>query len=164
MNAQELVIKLQLLPHPEGGFYRETYRASEKISREGLPPRFSESRAFSTQIFYLLPSGAQSRLHRIRSDEIWHFYLGDPLQVVELVAGAPARIATLGPNLAKGQVLQHVVKAGTWFGAFPAEGSAYSLVGCSVAPAFEFGDLEMGEHAKLLSEFPDAKTLIERLT
>jgi len=153
-----LVQELRLSPHPEGGFYRETYRAAR---RDG------GGRAASTLIYFLLPQGQVSRLHRIDADEGWHFYLGGPLDIFELDPHAPqaaAAVTRLGNDLAKGEQPQHVVPAGKWFGAVPVAGSPYSLVGCTVAPAFEFSAFELADRATLLAAFPQAADLIRRLT
>jgi predicted cupin superfamily sugar epimerase len=152
-----LIERLRLLPHPEGGWYRESYRAA-------APPG---TRAASTLIYYLLPQGAVSRLHRIDADEGWHLYLGGPLEIHELddrdVDAAP-RVTILGSDLAAGHHPQHVVPAGCWFGAAVAPGAPYALVGCSVAPAFEFGGFELGDRRMLLERFPRARDVILRLT
>ncbi len=147
---KELIAQYALQPHPEGGYFRETYRAAATLP--------GTQRSVCTAIFYLLPEGERSRLHRIDADEVWHFYAGDPLEVVELRATG-AVVTTLSPARP-----QHVVKAGTWFGALPASGSKWSLVGCTVSPAFEFSKFELGDRAALLSEFPSAAELIARLT
>ena len=132
MNANELVEALELQPHPEGGFYRETYRAA------GM----TDGRNHSTAIYYLLPKGAASRLHRLKSDEVFHFYLGGPMTLVKLGPKGEAETITLGQDLASGQTLQHVVPAGWWFGGFCAAGE-FSLVGCTVAPGFDFSTFEL---------------------
>lgn len=146
----ELVNSLQLLPHPEGGFYRETFRS---------PVKLPSGRSASTAILYLLGEGQRSTLHRIDADEVWHFYRGDPLEVIELQPSGPAKITTLSAAHP-----QHVVPAGVWFGARPERGSRFSLVGCTVAPAFEFEHFELGRRAALLEQFPDAREVIELLT
>lgn len=151
-GARRLVEKLGLDPHPEGGYYRETYRASDMVSTPRGP------RPASTAIYFLLPAGGVSRLHRIQSDEVWHFYEGGPLRVVEL-AGGEACETVLGPENP-----QHMVRACTWFGAYPEEGTEYSLVGCTVAPGFDFADFLLGERAELLRAFPKAGALVEKLT
>jgi predicted cupin superfamily sugar epimerase len=160
-EVRELVGRLALLPHPEGGFFRETYRSRESVARAALPERFSGDRAFSTAILYLLPKGATSRLHRIAADEVWHFHLGGPLALTE-ISSAGVRRTVLGPDLGAGHVLQHVVPAGTWFGGRPL--SEYSLAGCTVAPGFDFADFEMGRREELLAQFPSARVEIEALT
>ncbi len=162
--ARQLVERLALQPHPEGGFFRETYRAPLTLDAAALAPHFPGGRNASTAIYYLLAAGDRSRLHRIRADEVWHFYLGDPLQVVELTSDGNVRVTVLGCDFEAGQIPQHVVPAGHWFGACPAPGSAYSLVGCTVAPGFDFADFEMADGSALLRDHPAAKAWIDRLT
>ena len=140
-KIQELIITHGLLPHPEGGFYKETYR--------------SES---STGIFYLLTKGQKSSFHRIKSDEMWHFYGGDSLIVAEITEAGVVKETRLDNKM-----VQYVVPAGVWFGAFLPADSEYAFVGCTVAPAFHFADLEMGDKAPMLVEFPNAKEMIEKL-
>lgn len=148
---EPLIAAHRLTPHPEGGYFRETYRSEAKLP--------GTTRSLSTAIYYLLPAGQRSLLHRIGADEVWHFYLGDPLLVIELQPRGPAKVTRLGRAHP-----QHVVAAGTWFGAMPAPGSAYSFVGCTVSPGFEFTDFEIGARAALLATFPDARESIETLT
>lgn len=152
----ELIAHYQLSPHPEGGYFKETYRAEKTLP--------GTARSLSTAIYYLLPAGQRSLLHRIGADEVWHFYLGDPLLVIELQAGAPAKVTRLGPDHRKGEQLQHVVPAGTWFGAMPAPGSTFSFVGCTVSPGFEFSDFELGDRERLLSQFSECKEAVLSLT
>ncbi|KAL4425440.1 hypothetical protein ABPG75_009456 [Micractinium tetrahymenae] len=162
LGVEQLVQQLQLAAHPEGGFYRETFRDERTV--EG-------GRAATTAILYLLPTGAKSKLHRLDASECWHAYLGGPITVVQLDASAPGqvRLTVVGPDLAAGHQLQHVVPANTWFGAVPGdatqEGGAaqWALVGCTVAPGFEFSAFEFGDRARLLAEFPKAAPWIERL-
>jgi predicted cupin superfamily sugar epimerase len=156
-DAAELVRELALRPHPEGGFYRETYRAAHTVDA---------GRAASTMIYFLLRAGEVSRLHRIDADEGWHHYLGGALEVYELDETEPARlrVTRLGKDLHRGEVPQHMVPAGRWFGAAPAPGVPYALVGCTVAPGFEFARFELGTRASLLARFPDAADLVTRLT
>jgi predicted cupin superfamily sugar epimerase len=156
-TADDLVRDLGLLPHPEGGFYRETYRSA---TAAGV------GRGAATMIYFLLPAGQVSRLHRIDADEGWHHYLGGTLEVFELDESDPTRqrVTRLGKDLAHGEVLQHVVPAGRWFGAAPAAGTPYVLVGCTVAPAFEFDRFELGARSALLARFPTAAELVTRLT
>lgn len=163
-SAERLIRLLDLKPHPEGGYYRETYRCDEFIPHGCLPSRFHGDRHYSTAIYYLLPAGAVSRLHRIASDEVWHFYLGGPFTVVELKPDGSSDHVVLGPDVMGGQRLQHVVKAGTWFGAYPNAGTDYSLVGCTVAPGFDFADFKIAKRTELLAKYPREKETIERLT
>ena len=156
-DVATLIRELDLRPHPEGGYYRETYRAATRVPGE---------RAASTLIYFLLPPGQVSQLHRIDADESWHLYLGGPLEIHELDESAPAtaRMTVLGTRFELGETPQHVVPAGRWFGATLAAGARYALVGCGVAPGFEFTRFELAERAPLLTRFPAARALIERLT
>jgi uncharacterized protein len=153
----DLVRDLRLLPHPEGGFYRETYRAAERLDG---------GRAVATMIYFLLPAGQVSRLHRIDADEGWHHYLGGTLEIFELDAADPGRahVTRLGKDLRNGEVPQHLVPAGRWFGAAPAPDSPYALVGCTVAPGFEFARFELADRDRLLAQFPAAADIVRRLT
>ncbi|MCY4524571.1 MAG: cupin domain-containing protein [Halobacteriovoraceae bacterium] len=153
-----MVDKLQMEKHPEGGYYKETYRARGKFSTP------SGERNYSTAIYYLLPAGSKSNLHRIKSDEIWHFYLGDPMTLAQIYKDGNLKLHTLGSNLEKGEKLQHMVPGDCWFGGFPNKDSEYSLVGCTVSPGFDFADFELGQKEKLLKEYPQHKKLIEKLT
>jgi uncharacterized protein len=157
-----LVERLALAPHPEGGYYRETYRAAGEIPGEALRGSGHKGpRRFSTAIYYLLPPGGVSRLHRMRSDEIFHFYLGGPMTLVKLGPGGQSETVMLGPDLAAGQSVQHKVDAGWWFGGWA--GESFCLVGCTVAPGFDFEDFELGDRDSLLRSYPKAGSLIERL-
>jgi predicted cupin superfamily sugar epimerase len=162
-TAEDLLRAHALLPHPEGGFYRETYR-SPAVIPGGVLPGFPEPRAAATAILFLLPAGAVSRLHRIRSDELWHFHAGGPLRIVSIAPDGSVESVVLGPDGAAGQRLQYAVPAGRWFGAFPEPGTAHALVGCTVSPGFDFKDFELGRRAELLKSFPGARAEIERLT
>jgi uncharacterized protein len=157
-SVDALVRELGLVPHPEGGFYRETYRA-EQCDASG--------RAAGTMIYFLLARGQVSRLHRIDADEGWHAYLGGPLEIYELDERNPGNapiVTRLGGNIAGGERPQHVVAAGRWFGAAPAEGVEFALVGCTVAPGFDFAHFELAERERLRARFPHAAGLITRLT
>jgi predicted cupin superfamily sugar epimerase len=164
MDVTAIVAQLKLTPHPEGGYFRETYRASETTEGAALPRRFGGERSISTAIYFLLEAGQCSHLHRIRSDEVWHFYAGDPLVVVEIDPAGQLRTTQLGGELTAGAVYQHVVPAGSWFGAVPAEGGRFALVGCTVAPGFDFADFELADRAALLAQYPRHQDWIRRLT
>jgi predicted cupin superfamily sugar epimerase len=159
-----LVSRLDLAPHPEGGFYRETYRAAETIAHAGLPSRFHGGRAQSTAIYYLLRAGDRSKLHRIKSDEVWHFYDGDPLVIIAITPDGQLSETLLGRDFTAGQVPQHIVPAGHWFGAMPARNSRFVLAGCTVAPGFDFADFELATRAALLRDYPQHIAWITRLT
>jgi uncharacterized protein len=158
-----IIEELDLRPHPEGGFFRETYRSSVVIPGD-LRPGFAESRAVSTAILFLLPEGSCSLLHRFKADEIWHFYLGGPLVLVELGESGTIMHTVLGTDILAGQKVQHVVPAARWFGAYPQIGSGFCLVGCTVAPGFEFEDLEFGRREELMRSHPGASEEIVKLT
>ena len=164
VSAEELIRTHHLTAHPEGGYFRETYRSPELIPSCSLPARYRGDRCYSTAIYYLLPKGVKSHLHRVGSDEIWHFYLGGPLRLVLIHADTTVEEVVLGPDVIQGQRLQYVVKAGTWFGAYPEPASDFSFVGCTVAPGFDFSDFELGSRKQLLNQYPQAKDVIERLT
>ncbi|MEZ5458202.1 MAG: cupin domain-containing protein [Steroidobacteraceae bacterium] len=156
MSPAELVQALQLSPHPEGGYFRETYRATQ---------RDAGGRAASTLIYFLLAAGQVSRLHRIDADESWHLYLGGPLRIHELddTAGV-ARTTVLGRAIERGERPQHVVPGGRWFGAELALDAPFALVGCAVAPGFEFTRFELAQRGRLLPRFAAVADLIGRLT
>ncbi|WP_076791708.1 cupin domain-containing protein [Chlorobium sp. KB01] len=164
-KAEYWIDRLQLLPHPEGGFYRETYRSSASYSFTGNAP-FEGSRFFATAIYYLLRNSECSKLHRIHSDELWFFHAGDPLKVHLFPERGEPSSFTLGTSADEGQVFQEFVPAGIWFGAALAhpEKESYALVSCVVAPGFDFRDFSFADRAALLQQFPGNKPLIERLT
>lgn len=153
MNAQHYIKTLELLPHPEGGYYKETYRSSASLI---LP---QGERNYSTAIYFLLEDGNFSAFHKIKSDELWHFYAGDVLEVIEITNDGKLKITELGPTN-----FQYGVPAGHWFGSRVKKGGTFSLVGCTVAPGFDFSDFEMAEREKLLHAFPQHKNIINSLT
>ena len=168
MTAQQYIQSLSLQPHPEGGYFAETYRSAESIPQNVLPGRFGGARTFGTAIYFLLESHHFSALHRIQADEIWHFYAGGPLEVFVINADATLTVIRLGNDPAKGEVFQAVVRAGCWFGAKSAKDSAthtsFSLVGCTVAPGFDFADFELADRTALLAAYPQHRAVIEQLT
>lgn len=164
MNAAEWIAQLKLTPHPEGGYFRETYRSPEEIAPAHLPRRFSGSRSFSTAIYFLLQSHEMSALHRIRSDEIWHFHAGDTISVSVLHPDGRLDVLSIGPSPQRGDTLQGVVPAGCWFGARVRKPGQFALVGCTVAPGFDFRDFEMASRADLLKQFPQHSDTIMDLT
>jgi len=154
---------LGLLPHPEGGFYKETYRALEIIPGTALPARFGGDRNLSTAIYFLLRSEDISVFHRIKSDELWHFYYGSSL-LIYVLHERELKIHRLGANLDKGDSLQVVIPANCWFGAHVENPDSFALCGCTVAPGFDFRDFEMAERNALLKEYPGYEKEIIRLT
>ncbi len=159
-TPEDYVSLLGLLPHPEGGFYKETYRADLTSDYDD----FNGPRNVSTGIFYLLPFGHFSAFHRIRSDEMWHFYDGTDLSVYILKADGQLDVIRLGRRLEQGEQLQAVVPAGCWFASRVEQPSGFALTGCTVAPGFDFQDFEMAKRNDLITQFPDHRKLIEELT
>ena len=164
MDAHEVIRALGLRPHPEGGYYRETYRSAEKVSADALPGRYGTQRTISTAIYYLLTPDSPSMLHRVNSDELFHFYFGDPVAMLQLHPGGRSQRLTLGHDIATGEQLQVLVPAGVWQGAYVDDGGRFALMGCTVAPGFEPGDFELAGREELMSRYPHEAELIERLT
>jgi len=160
-QVQRWIKELDLQPHPEGGWYKEVYRASETITPAGLPDRFDGPRSFCTSIYFLLAGDHFSAFHRIKSDELWHFYAGDGLTVHIIAADGEYSSLRLGNQ--PGETFHGIVPAGSWFAAEPKAGG-YGLVGCTVAPGFDFADFELAERDRLTAEFPQHRERIERLT
>jgi predicted cupin superfamily sugar epimerase len=156
-EARALVATLGLRPHPEGGFFRETFRAPLVVAAP------QGERAASTAIYFLLPAGSFSALHRVRSDEVWHHYDGDPVEIHTLHGAGLHRVTRLGSHLSRGERPQVVVPAGVWQAAIPV-GDAFALCGCTVAPGFDFADFEMPARAELVATFPQLREVIEQLT
>ena len=137
----DLVPALNLQPHPKGGWYRETYRALETVASSGLPSRFDEQRSHASAIYFLLNSESFSALHRLKSDEQWHFHSCSPLTVHVIHPNGSYAPVKLGPDLVKGETFQAVVPHGYWFGATVDTPDSYAVVGCSITPGFDFADL-----------------------
>jgi uncharacterized protein len=163
-SIQNLVEALSLAPHPEGGYYRQTYRSSVVIPASALPEGYTGWRACSTAIYYLLAGEDFSAFHRIRSDEIWHFYAGSRLDIHVIHPGGEYDCIRLGSDFEGGQVFQAVVPGSCWFGAHVAQPGGYALVGCTVSPGFDFEDFELGDRDELTREYPQHAAIIERLT
>ena len=163
-RIEELISFLELKRHPEGGFYKETYRSDGVISQQELGDSFSGARNYSTGIYFLLTDSVFSAFHRIKQDEMWHFYEGDPLRVHMIDASGTYSYQDIGLNFDRNQRPQFVVPAGVWFASEVATGGKYSLVGCTVAPGFDFEDFELAERADLVSSFPQHQPIIQRLT
>jgi len=158
---QDLIRQYKLLPHPEGGYYKETYRSSESIQSENLSALFPNQRSYSTAIYFLLLKDLFSAFHRIQSDECWHFYEGNSLHVHVLHLDGNYELIRLGKNREGGEVYQAMVPAGAWF-ASETKGD-YSFVGCTVAPGFDFRDFELAKESELNKQYSNHQELIERL-
>jgi uncharacterized protein len=163
-NAAYWIRKLDLKAHPEGGYYRQTYQADLVLPKESLPPTFSGPRAASTAIYFLLDAENFSAFHRLRSDELWHFYFGGTLVVHVIEADGRYFEIQLGSDPEDGDVLQGVVKAGCWFASEVKDGKWFGLVGSTVAPGFDFEDFELAGHEELVRSYPQHRELIARLT
>jgi predicted cupin superfamily sugar epimerase len=163
-KAEKIANKLDLEPHPEGGYFKETYRSSGLISENNLGNEFSGERNYATCIYFLLTSNTFSAFHRIKQDEIWHFYKGAPIKLHIISAEGHYNYIIIGNNLDQGEVPQYVVNAKDWFAAEVIGNETYTLLGCTVSPGFDFKDFELAERDLLISKFPKHKTLINKLT
>jgi uncharacterized protein len=164
LTAERLIKLLNLKPHPEGGYYAETYRSKELIAMEALPDRYSGPRSYGTAIYYLLTPQTFSAIHRLATDEIYHFYLGDPVELIRLEPDGSGRLILLGDDVAGGMQVQAVISRGTWQGARLFEGGKYALLGTTVAPSFEFVDFEAGRRSDLILAYPSFRDIIIALT
>ena len=163
-DAAYWVAKLNLIPHPEGGYYRQTYRADLSLAKHSLPPEFSGGRAVCTAIYFLLEGENFSAFHRLRSDEMWHFYVGGTVSVHVIEPNGQRSEILLGANPDAGESFQAVVKAGRWFASCVRDPKTFALVGCTVAPGFDFEDFEMARREELVRQYPQHNQLIERFT
>jgi predicted cupin superfamily sugar epimerase len=158
-NEQYYIEHLQLEQHPEGGYFKETYRDKENvINRNG------ETRSASTGIYFLITSDFYSAFHKIESDEMWHYHDGAALAVYMITASGELEILKIGKDIENGEQLQGVVPAGCWFASKVAVPDAYSLVGCTVAPGFDFKDFILADREALTQEYPAHTAIIKELT
>ena len=165
MTADELKKLLNLEPHPcEGGWFIQTWRTEETIPKSVLPQRYPGERAAGTAIYYLLEPHTFSELHRLASDEIFHFYLGDPVEMLQLWPDGTTRTEILGSNLAAGMHVQLHVPKHVWQGSRLLPGGSFALLGCTVSPGFDYADYETGKRDVLLQEYPQAEATIRALT
>ena len=165
MTADEIKRLLNLEAHPcEGGWFIQTWRSEERIPHEALPARYSAARAAGTCIYYLLEPGTFSEMHRLASDEIFHFYLGDPVEMLQLHPDGSARTVTLGSDLAAGQHPQLIVPKHVWQGSRLVPGGKLALLGCTVSPGFDYADYETDREAPLSLQYPQFAELIRQLT
>ncbi len=163
-TAAYWIDKLKLEPHPEGGYYRQTYRAEVILAKDALPLQFAGPRAASTAIYFLLEGENFSAFHRLRSDELWHFYAGSTLAVHVIEADGKYSEVVLGNDPDAGEGLQAVVKAGCWFASRVRDKKSFALVGCTVSPGFDFEDFELAKRAEVVRLYPQYRPLIEKLT
>jgi uncharacterized protein len=164
ITVEQIISILKLKPHPEGGFFSETYRAGESVPAASLPSRYEGERAHSTAIYYLLTADSRSAMHRVASDEIFHHYLGDPVEMLHLFPDGSGRTTILGPDLLQGMAPQIVVPHDSWQGARLLSGGEFALMGATVSPGFDFSDFEIGDRGALAARFPEFRDLITALT
>ena len=163
-TANYWIKELGLTAHIEGGAFKEIYRSALVLPQSKLTSAHGGNRNVLTVIHYLLQYGDFSALHRIASDEIWHFYDGAPLSIYELTPAGEMIRHQLGKNINDGESLVVVIPAGSWFGCRVEIEGGFTLCGCSVAPGFDFADFELADRGSLVSQFPDHKALITALT
>ena len=165
LTADKLIALLELEPLlVEGGHFRRTYRAAETLAGSALPARYPHAKSLASAIYYLLSGDECSALHRLLSDEIYHFYIGDPVELLLLYPGGESRLAILGPNVETGEHPQFVVPRGVWQGSRLRPGGRFALLGATMAPAWDESDFELGERDLLLQQYPDQAELIRALT
>jgi len=155
MNPEMIIEQLGLQKHPEGGWFSEIYRSNEIIQKASLPARYSDDHCFSTSIYFLLKSGEISMFHRLKSDEIWHFYSGDPLRLILLYPDGSSKDVIMGNEPLKGQHVQFVIPAGVWQAGHMIDGGRYSLYGCTMSPGFTADMFEGGTREHLMSLYPE---------
>jgi uncharacterized protein len=161
-KAQYLKERLDLFELPgEGGYYKETYRSDKTII---LPSETDGERSISTSIYYLLDGTQFSAFHRLKSDEIWHFYIGSSITLYIINKMENLSEVKLGSNIEKGELFQIQVRAESWFAATVNDISSYALIGCTVSPGFDYLDFELGDRKKLIERYPQHKSIIEKLT
>ncbi len=166
MTVEEVKRRLKLVPHPrEGGWYVRTYEAAEWVEASGFGEgRYGAARRTGTAIYYLLEMGTFSEMHRLRSDEVFHFYLGDAVEMLQLLPDGQGRRVVIGTDLAAGERPQVVVERGVWQGSRLVRGGQWALLGCTVSPGFEFEDYETGHREELIARWPAFREMIVGLT
>ena len=164
MQAQEIIdyFGMKLLPE-EGGWYVEMYRASERIAQAELDARYTGDRCHSTAILYLLTADTVSKMHRVKSDEIFHYHLGDPVKMLQLFPDDSGKEIIIGPDILNGQQVQVMVPHGVWQGSRLIESGAWCLMSCTVSPGFEYDDYEHGQRDRLIEQWPSSADEIRRL-
>lgn len=163
-SANDIIEHLKLIPHPEGGFYKETFRSEGSISKSELGEYYSGARSYSTAIYFLLTSDSFSAFHRINQDEFWHHYDGAAINVHVIDPEGNYSCTRVGKDMKNGEVPQFVVKGGCWFASEVSDNSPFSLVGCTVSPGFDFDDFELAERESLIEAYPIHAEIISRLT
>ncbi|GGI46150.1 cupin [Paenibacillus marchantiophytorum] len=157
------ISKLELIAHPEGGYYKRSYQAEETVTDKELSVQFNGQRLLYTSIYFLLQSHDVSHFHRLKSDELWYFHAGSPLTIHVIHENGSYEEVKLGMNLDKGESLQYLVPKNSIFGSSVMEKDTFSLVGCMVAPGFDFQDFELFTQDELLAQYPQHQEIIKRL-
>ncbi len=163
MKINKIIQSLNLQPHPEGGYYKETYRSKGHVDSDSLPQNIDGDRNYSTSIYYLLCSNDFSVFHRIKQDEVWHFYKGSSITIHMLTKTGAYKKQVVGNNISKEEQPQFVVEAGDWFAVTVNESDTYSLLGCTVSPGFDFADFELANKEEMLDQYPNYKGVINKL-
>ncbi|AFL79861.1 hypothetical protein Aeqsu_0347 [Aequorivita sublithincola DSM 14238] len=163
-SIEKIISQLELQPHPEGGYFKETYRSNGEIKKDSLDKAYNGTRSYSTCIYFLLTSANFSAFHRVKQDEIWHFYDGSPIRLHIISEAGLHTKHLIGRDFNNGETPQLIVPGGCWFAAEVINEDAYSLVGCTVAPGFSFEDFELKSKKDLVALFPDNEEIISRLT
>jgi len=162
--VKRIVERFGLVPHPEGGFFREVYRSNLMLEHPGIPDEFDAKRSAGTLIYFLLCGDDFSAFHRVRwSDEVWHLYAGGPLEIFTIDGERNLHRSTLTADLMNGEPTK-LIPAGTWQSARPAAGASWALGGCTVSPGFDFGDFDMPPAAELIRQYPEHESTIRDLT
>jgi hypothetical protein len=164
LSAKYWIDHLNLIPHPEGGYFREVFRSAEGIAGEHLPDRYQGERRFMTSIYFLVLSEHPALLHRVHSDELWVFLDGSPLTIHTIDPGGKYQAFLLGRAIHEGHTMQYCVPAGTWFGETIDSQGGYSLVACIVAPGFEYADFELAHRTEMIRLYPGLADIISKLT
>lgn len=165
ITAEDIIriFDMRLLPE-EGGYYSETHRSSHNLQAISLPDKYNSERSLSTAIYYLHTPDTKSLIHRLPTEEIYHFYLGDPVLMLHLYPDGTSETFTLGHDINQGQSVQLTVPKGIWQGSYLFEGGKFALMGTTMSPGFDFADNEIGDREKLISLYPSQEKLIEKLT
>lgn len=164
IKAEYYIKHLNLEKHPEGGYFKETYRSEEKFEADVSNDSFPANRNYSTAIYFLLEGHQHSKFHRIKSDEIWHFHTGSSATIHIIHPDSLYEARYLGPDLGKGQEFQIVVPAGCWFGVSVDVAGSFMLASCTVSPGFDFRDFEMPDAYQLKQAFPEHADIIDQLS
>ena len=163
-RKEKLINTLELIPHPEGGYYKETYRSEGSIPKEALSANYSGARSYSTGIYFMLTADTFSAFHKIKQDEMWHFYDGAPIELHMITKEGDYSCVHIGRDIENGEYLQYVVPGGVWFASRVKDNAEYSLLGCTVSPGFDFADFILPNTSEMTAMFPQYAVIIGELT